>query len=459
MARKRRLGALALAFLIGGCAVQTAAPRPSETPDRSAQPTATARKTNPVGDVVYLRSVAPGSSSILAIDARTGETLRTLPNGAMSSDRSTVYAPELVNGATQTIVRVIEIASATQVRSFTIEGAFDWITPGAPALSRDGRYLVLGYPAGKLDDQWVSRLAVVDTIAGRIEAKFEMRSASVFNLSAIAPDGRTVYLAQGGEGATRVRIFDVPTATLLPIAEGSVSDLRQNSYRTAGVLSPDGRWMYSLDSGNPTTNCTSTDGPRCVSNATAPSLIALDLVSRRVARVALPMDQVSTDFEKYLLWSVGVAPGGDKVYAINPALGVVDEIDAGALALRRTAKMTVSRSDGDAFAAVARFFFPVADAKRYVTTGAVFSPDGQRIYAVASKGIAVIDVATLSSQPWQTDNREFDALALTSDGQRLYAASNANGVMSIMATSDGARLGEFRIAGYGEAILRIDSNR
>jgi DNA-binding beta-propeller fold protein YncE len=299
----------------------------------------------------------------------------------------------------------------------------------------------------------------VDTVAGKTKATFEMRSPSVCSLSAIAPDGLTLYLTQGGEGATRFRIFDVPTATLLPIAEATVSTLTQNSYRTPGVFSPDGRWMYSFDSGSPSTNCTSTDGPRCVSNATAPSLIALDLVSRRVVRVGVPMDQTSSDFEKYLLWSIGVAPSGDKVYAINPALGVVDEIDARALALRRTAKMTVSRSDADALAAVVRFFFPVADAKRYVTSGAVFSPDGQRIYAVAEKGLAVIDAVTLSSQAWQSDNREFDGLALTADGQRLYAVSNTNGIMSIIAASDGARLGELRVPGYGEAILRIDSGR
>ena len=456
----RRVLVATVAFLLAACSAQATAPRPSAAPSASA--TATPRPTNAANDVIYLRSVGPaGVANIYAISARTGETMRAMPNGPISFDRQMLYAPELQNGATQTLVHVIDVSTGRELRAFTIDGAYD-PTPGdagQQGLSRDGRHLALFYPPGKLDNEWVTRMAVVDTASGTIEAKLELRSQSTFGFAALSPDGRSLYLNQYGEGVTKTRIFDVPSSTLLPAAVNAGAGAMQSGFRTPAVLSPDGRWMYSFDAGNPTTNCTSTDGPSCVPNATPPYLVAVDMLSRRIATVTLPADQSSSDFEKYLLWSVGAAPSGDSVYAINPALGIVDEIDARQLTLRRTGKINVSRGDDGALAAFARFLFPVAEAKRYIAGGAVFSPDGSRIYAAASHGVAVIDTATLTTSASWPENRDFDALALTADGERLYAVSNATGVVAIVSTRDGASLGQLKIPAYGQSIVRIDSAR
>ena len=141
------------------------------------------------------------------------------------------------------------------------------------------------------------------------------------------------------------------------------------------------------------------------------------------------------------------------------SLRVIDEIDARQMTIRRTKSITVSRADQGAWAAIGRFFFPIAEAKRYITGGALVSPSGDRIYAAGYKGIAVMDTADLSSRAvWQTDG-EFDALALTPDGERLYAVSNASGKIAIVGTRDGARLGELKIPAFGQTIVRIDSAR
>jgi len=217
--------------------------------------------------------------------------------------------------------------------------------------------------------------------------------------------------------------------------------------------------MFSLDAGAPG-NCTSFDGPRCTPSADEqPYVFAVDLVSQRMLSAPLPMEQKSTDFEKYLLWSIAVAPDGRTAYAINPALGVIDEVDAAQMKMRRTSSITVSRADQGVLAAVERFFFPVASAKRYITGGALLSPNADRIYAAGYKGIAVIDTADLTSRAvWQSDV-EFDALALTTDGERLYAVSNASGKIAIIATRDGSKLGELKIPAFGQTIIRIDSAR
>ena len=467
MVRPRRVIVLAVAFLLAACTAQVSAPGPSPTAPESTTSTPTPRPTNATNDVVYLRSVgAGGVANILAIDARTGATVRKLPDGSPSFDRSTLLATEEANGATQTIVRRLEIASGRELGSFTLDGTYHaiWTDSGQAALSRDGRHLALAIYPYKDNGDWVTGFKVVDPASGTTEASLDLKGQSTYGFVAMSPDGRALYLngplalSPSGETDSGMRVFDVPSGTLLP-ATAIAGAVKQSGFRTPGVFSPDGRWMFSLDAGSPG-NCTSFDGPRCSPKPDEqPHVLALDLVARRVLTVPLPMEQKSADFEKYLLWSLAVAPDGGAVYAINPALGVVDEIDARQMALRRTSSITVSRSDQGVLAAIGRFFFPIADAKRYITGGALLSPNGDRIYAAGYKGIAVVNTGDLSSRAvWQTDG-EFDALALTGDGERLYAVSNANGKIVIIATRDGTKLGEIKIPAFGQTIVRIDSAR
>lgn len=459
--RPKRVLVLAFAFLLAACSAQVAAPRPSESPVSSTSATTTTpRPTNAANDVVYLRSVGSGGvANILAIDARTGATLRTFPDGSPSFDRSTLFATEEQKGATQTVVRRMDFASARELGSFTLDGTYHaiWTDSGQTALSRDGRHLALSIYPYKLDGDWVTGFKVIDAASGATEATLDLKGQSTYGFAAMSPDGRSLFLYQFGEPASGMRVFDVPTSTLLPAAAIAGAPA-QGGFRTPGVFSPDGRWMFSLDAGSQTTNCTSTDGPKCIPNGTAPYLLGLDLVSRRAVTVPVVVEQRSADFEKYMLWSVAVALDGATVYAINPALGVVDEFDAHQMTLRRTARITVSRADQGVLATIGRALFPVAEAKRYITGGALLSPDG-RIYAAAYKGIAVVDATTLSSSAvWQTDG-EFDALALSADGERLYAVSNASGKIAIIRTRDGSSLGELKIPAFGQTIVRIDTSR
>ena len=460
--RPKRVVVLALAFFLAACSAEVAAPRPSETPTATPSPTASPRPTNAADDVIYLRSIGGGGvANILAIDARTGATLRTLPDGSPSFDRSTLFGVEQANGDTETVVRRLEIGSGRELGSFTLGGTYHavWASGGQAALSRDGHRMLLSIFPYQDNGQWVTGFRVVDPGSGATVATLDLKGQSTYGFVATSPDGRSLYFNQSGDGATGMRVFDVPSSTLLPAAV-TAGLLKQSGFRAAPVFSPDGRWMFSLDTGSPS-NCASFDGPRCTPRADEqPYVLALDLVSRRMLTVPLPMEQRSSDFEKYPLWSVAIAPDGAAVYAVNPALGVIDEIDARQMTLRRTSSITVSRVDDEGvLAAIGRIFFPVASAKRYVGGGALLSPNGDLIYAAGYKGIAVVKVADLSSSSvWQTDG-EFDALALSADGERLYAVSNASRRITIIATRDGTSLGEIKIPAFAETIIRIDSSR
>ncbi|TMF77194.1 MAG: DUF342 domain-containing protein, partial [Chloroflexi bacterium] len=303
--RPKRVVVLAFAFLLAACSTQVAAPRPSESPVSTTTPTTTPRPTNAVNDVIYLRSVGSGGvANILAIDARTGATLRTFPDGSPSFDRSTLYAAEEKKGATQTVVRRMDFASARELSSFTIDGTYHavWTDSGRTALSRDGRHLALSIYPYKLDGDWVTGFKVIDAGSGAIEATLDLKGQSTYSFVAISPDGRSLFLNQFGEATTGMRVFDVPSSTLLP-ATAIAGAVAQGGFRSPGVFSPDGRWMFSFDAGSQTTNCTSTDGPKCIPNGTPPYLFGLDLVSRRAVTVTVPVEQRSADFEKYLLWS------------------------------------------------------------------------------------------------------------------------------------------------------------
>ncbi|MDP9274497.1 MAG: hypothetical protein M3O99_02730 [Chloroflexota bacterium] len=459
--RPRRVVVLAFAFLLAACTTEVAAPRPTPTASESTSPTATPRPTNATNDVVYLRSIGTGGvANILAIDARTGATMRKLPDGSLSSDRSTLFVTGEANGATQTVVRRVDIGTERESGSFTLDGTYHaiWTDGGETAMSRDGRHLALSIYPYQQNGEWATGFKVVDAGSGATEATLDLKGQSTYGFVAMSPDGRSLFLNQFGEGATAMRVFDVPSSTLLPA--GAIAAVRkQGGFRPAPVFSRDGRWMFSLDTGA-AGNCTSFDGPRCTpSPDEQPYVLALDLVSRRMLTAPLPIEQKSTDFEKYLLWSVAVSPDGGTAYAINPALGVIDEIDTRMMTLRRTSSITVSQADEGLLAALGRFLFPIADAKRYITGGALLSPNGDRIYAAGYKGIAVVNTLDLLSRAvWQADG-EFDALALTSDGERLYAVSNANGKIAIIATRDGSKLGELKIPAYGQTIVRIDSAR
>jgi DNA-binding beta-propeller fold protein YncE len=436
--RLHRRPALVLLLVLASCGVQVAAPR-GESP----RPTpAAAGELAP--DAIYLRQAGDLTRALISvIDVRTGAVLRALPGGAVSADRTTVYATEHLNGASQTRIRAIDLASGAEARSFTIDGAFStFVSNDGPAgLSADGRWLVLSRGPIKLGDQWVTGFAVVNTATGGVSGRVEFKSTSAFAPVGVAPDGAVLFVQQQGEGSTRLRVWDLAASGFLPDdAIGTQWDGRQRGFATGPQATADGKWLAWLD----------------VGDRSAPSVRLLDLATKRVTSIALPDAQRSDEFEKYLLWSLATSRDGSMLYALNPALGFIDELDLRAGSLRRTNRINVTHASDSGLASFARSVFPVAEAKRYIRGGALLSLDGRTLYAAGTKGIAVIDVATLGSRTvWAADS-SFDSFALSPDGLRLYGTSDQTGKVRVVRTSDGAVLGEIKPASYPDQVVRVD---
>ncbi len=391
-----------------------------------------------------MRESGNGQTALISvIDARTGGVLRALPNGVLTADRSTLYRTELVNGASQTRIIAVDVASGRDGRAFTIDGAFSTLPSGDPrSPSTSGRQLVLARNTIKLGDQWVTGFAVVNATAGTVAGQVEFKSTSPYAYMGVSLDGKALFVQEFSDGGSRLRVWDFASAAFLPGSTiGTQWDGLQRGFVTPTLATGDGLALVWLDAG---------DGSH------AAAVRRLDLATKRVTTIALPDAQHSDDFEKYLLWSLAISRDASTVYAANPALGFVDEVSLRTDSLIRTNRINVTRAADDLLAAGVRAFFPVADAKRYMRGGALLSADGVTLYAAGTKGIAVIDTKSLSSRATWAGDTSFDSLSISPDGARMYAISDQLAKIRVLRTSDGAVLGEIKPASYPSEVIRID---
>lgn len=438
--RSGRVAVLTTAFLLVACGTQALAPRES-TP--LASPSVSPPRTNASADLVYLRM--PGSAgmgSIVAIDARTGTKLREMKDGVFSADGSRLHWAESVSGATQTVLHTTDFATGKELGSFTVDAGYHTLyADNAPAgLSSDGRLLVVwGGEPYKLNGDWITRFGVVDLREGTLVSRVELSGQSTFGYTGIAPDGSKLYLTQFGEGTIRQRVYDLRANTLLPDgALGIEKDLRPLGFRGSPLASADGRWIFTLNS---------------IQGAMSTFVLGLDIATGRAFRVVLPK-QYTADWEKELLWSLALSPDGKTLYALNPGLGLANEIDVEREEVRRIGRLAMHM---DGRSALAQILLPIAEAKRYLRTGALVSPDGRAIYVIGDKGLFVIDTATLAVREKWSPDEMFGSLALSPDGARLYAIHGEANIIAIIDARTGKSLGALRTPNWVQSIVRIET--
>ena len=437
MAIHRRL-ALVLLLVLASCGLQGAAPR-GGGPSPSLTPAAELP-----AEAIYVRQAGNGQTLLISvIDIRTGAVVRAVPDGVVSADRSTVFTTDLGDGGRQTHIHAIELASGQQTRAFTIDGGYSELGSfggGDTGLSADGRWLALWHGQIKVDDQWVTDFAVVNTVSGAVAGRVELKSAATYAFVAIAPDGASLFLNEQGETGTRLRVWDFASSAFLPDSVIGTWDGRQAGFATAAVATRDGKTLAWLDSGR----------------SSAAMVRVLDLVSKRVTTIGLPDNQRTDDVEKSLLWSLVLSRDGTTLYAVDPALGSIDQLDLRAGRLDRANRLNVTRTPDNAVVSLLRALFPVADAKRYLRGGALLSADGHTLFAAGTKGIAVIDVPTLGSRTTWAGDTSFDSFFLSPDGARLYGISDQLGRLDVVRTTDGAVVGVIKPGAYPAEVVRVD---
>jgi hypothetical protein len=244
-------------------------------------------------------AVAPGGSERLI--ARPA-VINTVVTAVRRSDRR--------------VLRSRKISGRWSVAPVTLGGA----TTG---LSADGRVLVLVRPE-RYFPPTSTAFAVLD--ARRLEVRRRIPLAGFFTLDAISPDGRWLYLIQyPGENVLdyHVRALDTRTGQL---AAHAVVDPREPDEQMGGlpwarVVSPDGRFAYTLYSGGEET-----------------FIHALDTVRRTAACIDLAELPPDTDLTGFRL---DLSPDGRGVRVLDHG-SVVSTVDArtGALGERATAPVS-----------------------------------------------------------------------------------------------------------------------
>jgi hypothetical protein len=156
-----------------------------------------------------------------------------------------------------TIVERVRQSDGAVVRARLVSGRFG--IPGAAydgsttGLSADGSTLVL---AERIDTRPLAntRLVVVD--ARSLGVRKRIALPEFVSVDAISPDGRTLYVLRYPKARSAGDIYDVMALDLRsgefrggPIMDPREPDEQMGGFPLRRVMSPDGRWAYTLYSG------------------------------------------------------------------------------------------------------------------------------------------------------------------------------------------------------------------
>lgn len=431
MSWKGSLAVLAIVSAVGGaCTAPAAESRPSAPLAPSATASAVPAKT---GDLVYVRNMSR-NGEIAVLEGDTGKQLARYPSGVTNPDWSLVYGTQLESG--NTVLRATDLARNVtvnerridangyplQLPSMSLTGDPGGFSPNARwlALTTRADYSSTGSPTK-------SPFAVLDAKLEQPTKLVELPGS--FTFDAISDSGQNLYveehLGQNGEDGYRVRVYDLQSRQLLPgfVVDKSVTADRMAGTRVATLASPDGLWQFTLywrQGGNP-------------------FIHAIRLEERWSLCLFLP---VETRGEEDFAWSFVPSPDGRIGYAINSLKGYVASIALTSATVIRAAavdlKQTQAPNLGDE---LARFFFPVAEAKSEMFSLSVVSPDGKTLYASGDFGRKLFAIDT-------------DTFAV----KGRYAVDSASGPIQLIAlgvSPDGARL--YGLDAQGKSLVRIDA--
>lgn len=429
-------GVLILLTVACGTAAPTAIPTP-----QPAAPTATAASAH-AGDRLFISDDNNAQTGRLSvIDPASGARLRELPLGVATPDWSTLYVTEW--GLDQTTVRALDPLTGASLRQTTVTGRYTLPEVGLGAarvgLSPDGRWLALsGNVAYEADarngSHERSRLVVLDTAFTQQPKPIELDGN--FTFDALSNDGASLYLietlprdgtATPGLGY-KVRLYDLSADMLQPgvVVDKTAIAQTMSGTRQSAIASPDGQWVYSL----------------YLNQAKGPFIHMLNLNGRYAVCVFLPTT-AKEDWEKQLLWSLAQSRDGQRLYAVNGALGVVADVDVNQLSVRRIGTFPIAAANQPGIVArVGNWLMPSASAKRILTGGAALTPDGTTLFVIAEQGLFVVNTGDLAPRGRYLSDFPLDSVTLSPDGARLYAASAEQGKIFWLDAATGTTMKE-----------------
>ncbi len=380
-------------LVLTGCA--RAAVSPSSIPPSPAPANGTGS-----GDRIYLRE----AFGLAIIDAASGTRERVLPVGVPSPDWSTLYTADVMAGKTR--VRAISVATGQTLREASLDGQYRLPSfSGAPAgLSPNGSWMTL-YAA----DRAKSRYAVLDTAFANAPRRAELNGD--FGFDAVSNDGKLLfliqYVGQDDPSQYQVRAYDLAGGFMRPqlVVDKRGGQPIMQGTRQATVSSPDGQWLYSL----------------YLNAGKGPFIHALNVGAAVAFCIFLPrVDGVHGD--KDFMWSLAMTPDGSRLFAANGPLGAAAEIDARRLTVSRSTLSLGKSAQAGPLTRIANWIASPAEAKRPAAE-ATLTPDGRTLLMPVERGVLAVDTSNFSLRGRYLTEQVVESLAVSPDGERLYAVS------------------------------------
>src|SRR5213593_818353 len=280
------------------------------------------------------------------------------------------------------------------------------------AATPDGRYLLISN-----NGQGVQSLVLVDTSTHKVIQAIPYATPEALFLGVVvAPDGRRVYAAAGGNN--KIRVYDFDGRALAERDPISLGDPKARIYPAGLAVSPDGTMLYAALN---------------LENAVAFVETATGRVRTRVS-LAPPARADDIGALPYALALIG-----PKLYVSEWNGGGVTVIDTGQGTLLRRVP-----TGGHA-------------------SGLASSPDGARLYVAnaTSDTVSVIDTSTdtvtatvdLSPYPGAPMGSMPNAVAVSPDGKTLYVANGGNNDVAVVDTGSLAIRGLIPTAWFPSALL------
>jgi hypothetical protein len=340
---------------------------------------------------LYVQPAGPGGE-LVAWNTATRQAVFSLPPGMSSANGSAYYSASGTR-------------SRTFLKRFTVATAFlenEWTLPGRwqlQGVSPDGRWAALvRRQAGS------TRVLIFDGQRGT--RAHVMRLRGNFEVETISRDGKRLFLIERLAGrAYNVRQYDLSRERLVanPLRAAGVKIMA--GYAWSGVASPDGRWLMTLYLSTP-------DKLAFVHS--------LDLERSRPACIALPSSGAMARLKRY---SLTLAPNGKTLFAANPTLGVVAQLDLARAKVTRVTRF--SRSE------------PVAGAR--AATLSTISRNGRTMYFSAGRDLWAYDAAyAIVRGPYATGG-SIVGVGYGSGDKRVYAVRK-DGRMVAFRAATGRRL-------------------
>ena len=302
---------------------------------------------------------------------------------------------------------------------------------GAVSYSADGRYAFLGWSA-RVHPVWQSGFVVIDLEAGSVAGTLSLPDMTDGDgdASEVADAPRMIGAVNGGRLAISSRWYSWSPATsssptyrfgsdtyTASFDAGQLADLQLLSgakncaefANLAGPLAGGGTWLA------------------CERSSSAQTTV------RRIGPDGVSLGEATVSHAAGLDGDTSVvSPDGTAVFVWNPQSLVLSRVDlaSGAVSTAQGPAPT-AQADGP-LSAIGRWLAPSAAAKMLLRSGIVFSPDGSRVYALGVKGssfessgsagLYVFDAQALTFLDRWNATADFISLAVSPDGQFVYAA-------------------------------------